>query len=203
MNLVFGNLATLKNYVLQTAQVAGVDFDAVLATIGRGVAASIQRHCNRKFQRVEDDTFTQFADRPFAVLVRYPVEAVTKLELRSPGGDWVEQTGVTMQVNEETGIVTFGGAPGAREDMLRVTFTGGYFVETLEPDDEGYPTEQPDGSTAMPDDLRLAWLMQCQQVFVTGDKMNVGALKGDKAVIEPATFTPAVLDILRGHIRYA
>jgi len=45
---------------------------------------------------------------------------------------------------------------------VRFTFTGGYFFEQLEPEDEGYPTVQPPGSAPLPKGLRLAWLNHCR-----------------------------------------
>ncbi len=154
-------------------------FDAIIEDLGKGVAAAIENYCNRRFARAVDDTAVFQADRASFILPRYPLEAVTKVELKSnEATGWeVQDQSLIASISQLSGLVYFTDA-AMRQDwnQVRFTFTGGYWFEQLEPDeaDAGYPSKMPAGATALPSDLRLAWLIQMRDVWNKTDKLNAG-----------------------------
>jgi len=110
-----------------------------------------------------------------------------------------------IQNRDDTiGLIQFDGQMGHWSVRLRVTYTGGYWFETLEPDDVGYPTEQPEGSTALPADVKLAWFMQASHVWGTMDQLGVSIAPEENktaSTLAALDLVPAVKQILNGHIR--
>lgn len=213
MNAGLSNLATLKAWLLPAAMVAGTDYDAQILTIGKGVATQLEKHCNRQFLRTVGATFECEADRLHVVLPRFPVEVITTIEQRDSLADgWVAQTINDLVENQdlEKGMLFFGAMPGFYPSRLRLTYTGGYWFDLLEPDAMGYPTAQPSGSAAVPPDLLHAWLLLSESVWKTHDKLGLaiaekpgaggGALLG---LSLPGLDIPSVVQkILQPYIRY-
>lgn len=130
MNLTLGTLASLKTWLLPESERSGTEWDSAIAAIGKGVALGMQRHCNRQFARAVADTYECSADRAHVVLPRYPVEAVTKIEIRrSMTEGWVELTDVIVQQNLAAGFLLFSSDLGGYDERLRITYTGGYWLD--------------------------------------------------------------------------
>jgi hypothetical protein len=179
MNCGLGNLDTLKRHLLPGGSLDGeTKFDQVFLDIGTGVADDMENFCNRKFGRVVGDQVTFQADRASFVLPRFPIEAVSRVELALTGAEGfiVQDASFIQSVSLQSGIVYLPEAPDAGPywGQVRFTYTGGYWFEELEPEDPGYPSVQPAGSTALPKGLRLAWLNQCRAVWNAYDKLGVG-----------------------------
>lgn len=165
MNCGLANLHTLKRELLLAGEVESEDAlrDEKLAQLGLGVARLFDSQTARKLTRAEDEQVEFEAARSFLVVPRYPIESVSLVELRSSLADgFVEQEGQPLNFVRESGIVKFGGWLGDYYNTGRITYTGGYFVEELEPDDDDYPSELPDGAEAVPQDLVYAWILQCK-----------------------------------------
>jgi hypothetical protein len=212
MNAGLSNLATLKAWLLPESLRAATDYDAQILAIGLGIAGQLESFCNRKFARVEDATCETSANRSHVSLDRFPIEQVTTIEVRESLADgWVDQgtiNEVVENISAEAGLVGFGVALSALPtSRLRVTFTGGFFWEQLEPDDVGYPTAQPDGSTALDDTVRLAWLLQCEHVWAQRDKLGLAIGKAASEIYGGALakieLLPAVREKLAGKIRFS
>lgn len=181
MNCGLGNLDTIKTHVLQAAAQADTQFDDVLAAIGKGAAAALQQQCNRDFARATGKIDLFSAERSYWIARAYPVETITSLETQDTyGGAWTAQTLASVIASSalDRGLIDFGSQLGSSLTRCRLTYTGGYHFETLEPDDEGYPTATPAGSTALPDDLKLAWLTQVNAWFIKRDKLNLISAAG-------------------------
>lgn len=130
MNLTLGTLASLKTWLLPESERSGTEWDSAIAAIGKGAAGALEKHCHRKFGRVVADTFECTADRAHVVLPRYPVEAVTKIEIRrSLTEGWVELTDVIENQNLANGFLLFGSDLGSWSERLRITYTGGYWID--------------------------------------------------------------------------
>jgi len=208
MNVGLSNLNMLKSWLLPVAMRTGTDYDADIAAIGKGVAGLIERHCNRTLERAVGTTYVTSADRSVLILNRYPIETVTSIELREDLSTGWQSLGAVNSIltgaDFEKGILHFGTVQSTYMAQLRVTYTGGYFFEQLEPADVGYPTAQPAGSTALPADVQLAWLLQCEHVWSQRDKL--GLQIGKDPATDPALLRvellPTVKDHLRTHIRY-
>lgn len=208
MNLGLGNLNDLKTFILPESIRAQTDKNAVLQSIGKGVSGLMERMCNRWFARTvgAQDVFS--ADRDGWTLSRFPVESITSVEVKTTDAEgWVAQTGLIDVSHLERGLILFSGLPADPRSLVRITYTGGYFFETLEPTDGGYPTATPSGSTAVPDSLKLAWLSQCQAVFEGKDHLlpkGISRETGDTVPLNlgDIKLLPSVADTLRHFTRY-
>lgn len=209
MDLTIGNLYTVKQHVLGSSLATSTEFDTVLATLAKGVAAQFEKFCNRKFPRLAGDTFICPANRDFVTVLRYPIESISALAQKSSEADGFVTLGavnsVLSGIQNAAGIVQFGTQLGSHLEQVRITYTGGYFYETLEPTDGGYPTSQPSGSTALPEDIRLAWLLQLGEVWNKRDKLGLGisGKPDDQAGLATLKLIPAVEEMLRPHRRFA
>lgn len=212
MNAGFSNLDTLKKHLLagSTAK-SDTRFDTAIAAIGLGAASQSENFCNRKFGRVEDDTYISSADRAEFSLPRYPIESLSLVELKTTEQDgWAtldQSPWDTLQsIENSAGLVRFPSDSdvGPYYAQVRFTYTGGYWWETAEPDDANYPSDQPAGSTALPDDLKLAWLLQCETVWAARDKLGMSLV--DKPEMQSSIgkldISPIVKQMLGQYIRY-
>jgi hypothetical protein len=159
MNLLLGNLASLKAAVLPPSM-NNTDWDNAIAAIGKGVATSMQRHCNRLFERIVNDTFERAANCTYLSLPRFPVESFSLVELKvDEQSGWAAMPANTIfTLNKISGIAEFGSIFGSWTTRVRITYTGGFWADYTE-DNSG---SQPLGSTAAPDDLVHAWHLQVQ-----------------------------------------
>jgi hypothetical protein len=205
VNLGLGNLIELKRYLLAAGIVASSDFDAAITAIGKGIARLFDRHCNRDFERVAgaEDEFS--ADRRVWVCRRFPVESITSVHQQ----DDVATGFVALTVNDvilnrdlKAGLIRFGSIQGNHLSQLKVTYTGGYWFDTTE-DGSGV---QPAGSTLLPEDVKLAWFIQCAEVWNKKDKLGKNITKDDTTFVSQLLmsldFVPQVKAILNAHIRY-
>ena len=208
MNCGLGNFDGLRKHLLAGSLQGEKKFDAVLQDIGLGVAAMMENFCNRKFARAVGDQAVFPGDRASFVLHRYPVEALTKIELRMQDSEQFVEPATTslLSVSLASGIVYFNDKAdgGPYYAQVRLTFTGGYWFETLEPEDEGYPSTAPAGAALLPPDLRLAWLIQCREVWSKIDKLGTGIV--DTPDKQSATgvldLSPMVKSMLRQYVQY-
>jgi hypothetical protein len=197
MNAGLGNLKTLKAHLLAEALREDTAYDSQLLLIGLGTAAAFEGYCDRKFAWAEDDTFTCSADRTFVYLPRYPVTAITTVELKT-ALTWETQTGLIQSWNDYTGHVYWGGEAGPDYAQLRFTFTGGYWFDTTA-DDSGV---MPDDATALPSDLKLAWIMHCQRIWQNKDKLGMQIIETGQKVALVTEMSEDVKSILDGYRRF-
>lgn len=205
MNLGLGNLTELKAQLLAEALRAGTRYDAQITALGKGVAAQIENYCNRKFGRVENDTYTVSADRTHIYLPRYPFESVSQVEFKSDETEgWVMQTGNTIVTkNPESGLVFLGAALGPYWTHLRFTYTGGYWFDETEENNDTLPS----GATQLPSDLKLAWFLHCKTIWQAYDKLGTDITKtgtpNPASSISAVELSPQVTGLLGQFIRYA
>lgn len=204
MDLGLANRATVKAFILPASMLAGTDYDPAIDAIALGVARRVEKFCNRKFARLEDDEYQIDAARYHVSLPRYPLEAVDSIERQAPGSaTWEADTALIEQTDKRAGLLHFATLGGSQLDRLRITYTGGYWYETLEPDDASFPTTQPTGSDTVPEDLALAWLLQIQHVWGQRDKLGTSLAEKPEAAAALASLAlvPEVADMLRPFIR--
>lgn len=180
MNCGLGNLEVLKRHLLAGSMQSNKRFDQTLIDIGLGIAGMFEQLCNRQFARMENDQAVFQADRASFILPRYPVESISLVELKGKDLEgWVPQDADFIQsTSPASGIVYLPDNVDAARywSQVRFTYTGGFWFETAEPDDQSgaYPSQQPAGSKALPYDLRFAWLIQCREVWNKFDKLGAG-----------------------------
>lgn len=203
MNAGFGSLTTLKSHVLAGDLATTVDYDAAVSLVGLGVVGQFERHCNRQFARTAGATYTTGADCVAFALPRYPVEVLTQIEFRStPSDAWVVQTlsGLLSSFDEASGVAVLWSALGDRNGQVRFTYTGGYWWDTTE-DDSG---TLPSGATALPDDLRLAWVLQSQHIWSRRDNLGIAVTQkpDERSKLSDLELVPQVKSILTAYIRH-
>lgn len=180
MNAGLANLATLKRHLLPDTWLTETSMDTILADLGLGVASQMEEFCARKFARAEDAVLQLPADTMLIQLPRFPIEGTPTIELRSAGSQaWEEQEDSIDNVAENAGIIYLTAPIGTSRDRLRITWDGGFWWDLSE--DADAPDEMPEGATAVPDGLRLAWLLQCHHILAARELLSVRALPSDKA----------------------
>src|SRR2546426_11037817 len=148
-------LATVKSRLALTV----TDYDDLLTNAIRAVSTRFDKETNRTLSRTTMATH-EFDAADTEILPRcYPVESVTKFELKSNETDgWSEQTGVQYLIRRQCVISlqspTWHLLTSAR--LARVTYTGGYVLPGSTPSA---------GQTALPDDLEQAAVEQVAYWF--------------------------------------
>lgn len=190
---------------------AQTNYDPIITAIGLGVAAQIDKFCNRVMMRTVGQVDTLRSDRRHWYLKNFPVETITALAKKDSEADgWVpfplppDGNSLIQVMDLQRGYVNFIAIQGYFFSQLQITYNGGFWWETLEPTDEGYPAAQPAGSTALPNDIQLAWFIQCQNVWKRWDKLGVQISQDPEpqSAIEQLQLCDAAKELLRGHIRY-
>lgn len=216
MNCGLTNLDTVKKHLLAGSLGAETRFDLALQVIGLGVRGAFEQFCNRKFCYEEDDTTEFMGNRPHYYLPRFPISKVTKIEMRYfQADDWTEITEQPVSVSYEFGLIHFGYTLGREPLRVRTTFSGGFWFETLEPSDEAYPSTKPtvtdpialrNGAVIadLPDELRAAFLLQCETLWSARDKLGVGLVDkpNQQSEVGKIDMAPFVKQILNQFIRY-
>jgi hypothetical protein len=208
VNAGFSNLDTLRKHLLAGSLGAETKFDTVLKAIGLGVAGMFDKLCNRKLAYAEDAEVIFSGDRDHFVLPHYPVLSINSIESRYNDADaWEDSESALVNSDSASGLVRFYGPLGDHQLRVRVVYTGGYWFKTAEPDDEAFPGELPVGATALPEDIAAAWLLQCEQIWQTKDRLGTGLVGGDggqflNTRLSTLELLPIVKQMLQGHIRY-
>jgi len=205
MNAGLGNLTTLKTHLLAKSLRSGTDFDTTILAIGLGIAGLIDTYTNRKMAYKADASVTVTGDRDHYYVDRYPFVSITSVQMRYfRTDDWTDITDQPIQTNEETGLVRFGFTVGSSQLQLRIVWTGGYWFETLDQGDDGYPSAPPDGVALLPDEIKLAWLLQCGEVWNKMDKLGAGITREPDSLSKLGTLelSPLVKTMLQPHRRF-
>jgi hypothetical protein len=131
---VLAELATVKARLALTV----TDYDDLLTRAIDAVGARFDRECNRTLARTVSATQEFPANEAEIVARCYPIETVTKFELKTTEAEgWVEQTGVNYLVRQACVVsLTFplSFVPQAVTPQLaRVTYTGGYVLPGTTP----------------------------------------------------------------------
>ncbi len=205
MTVGFASLAKLKRACLPPSLQSDTRWDTVLTEIGLAVAAAIANTCNRDFERRVGATFTRSADGSAFSLPLYPVEAVSAAVVRRAGtGSDENVLDQLANFDQDSGIIEFTSVLGRYQDKLTITYTGGFWWDDSAAQDQ----VQPSGSTALPDDLARAWMLQCQNMIEQTRILEMGAASVDKDG-QPmpgglkVEILPGVADMLGNFTRYA
>jgi len=201
-DLGLGTLVQLKRFLLSAGIVAETTYDEVLTFIGKGVAAQIDRHCNRTFKRGVSITEDFRGGTDYLPLARYPVESIASIGLKSSGESvFTTQADVIDTAALDTGCLLLTGYIGSERDQLRVTYTGGYWYDVS---DDGSGS-QPSGSTLLPAEIQMTWLYECQHVWEAANRLGITHIpQGDNAllntrlgILELSPMSKAVLEPYR------
>jgi hypothetical protein len=202
MDIGLGNLTELKGQLLAASLRNDTNYDAVITAIGLGVAAQFDKYCNRKLARLVGD-FDQFrADRRHYYLKRYPVEAIASAQRQdtlTDGWQTLAVTDLIQQWNLEIGYISFIALQGYEFSQLMVTYTGGFWYDTTENETGVMPST----AAPVPADIKLAWYLQCQNVWRQWDKLGnqIAAAPERQTSDQTLQLAPAVRELLDDHRR--
>ena len=211
MNAGLSNLATLKAQLLAVSLQANTSYDAIIKAIGLGVAAQIDKHCNRILMRTVGQVDTLRSDRRHWYLRNYPVEAITALAKKDSEADGYvafplppNGSSLVQVMDLPRGYINFISIQGYFFSQLQITYNGGFWWPMLDVGDAGYPDAQPAGSYALPADIQLAWFLQCQEVWRQIDKLGSQIAENPEAQtsVGRIQLCDAARELLKGHIRY-
>jgi hypothetical protein len=226
MNAGLSNLDTLKKHLLSPNQKGDTTFDPMILAIGLGMAGLIDTFCNRVMAYWENERITFSGDRPHYYLTRFPIVSISAVEMRYfISDDRSNITGEPLAWNQETGLLHFGYTLGRNPLQVRVTWIGGFWYQTLEPDDAnylvcdsptdpGFPAALPAAIQALdpvdqkksllPASIKSAWLLQCQQVWSMRDKLGLSMIDkpGEQANLSDLALIPLAKMMLQPYIRY-
>lgn len=193
----FGTLQTLKSRLLPSAVEWEMTWDAPLAALGKAVAARMNAHCNRRFERTVGQVDEFNAATRTVILRACPVETITTLQLRVFTGT-LENLTAGYQLDKSAGLMQFASTPGDGTERIVATYTGGYWL-----DNGG---TMPAGATPLPDDVLEAWIIQCQAWAEARRILGEVALQSLAPKAErpsSLTLTSDVQAILEPYRRYA
>jgi len=200
MNAGLGTLTLLKRRLLPAASLPLTDWDAEIAALGLGVARWFEAQCDRRFARVENETYLCRGGRTHLVLPRYPVESVALVEVLVPGADAWTTSETPRLLYPQSGLLEFLAPVGPLGSQLRITFTGGYWFDVSD-DHSGV---LPAGAMPLPDDLLRAWLEQAASLFENRARLGLEKYvqEGSAFTMAPGALLPQVAAILNGYRRY-
>lgn len=206
INAGLGNLADLKGFILAPSMRGQTDYDEMLTAIGLGVAGMLAEHCNREWPYAVGQVREQPANVSFLVANNYPINPEVPIMLEictgwtSGAPVWTPLANAIQNVNYEAGLVYLYGYQGNYLARLRMTYDGGYWWP-------GLSAVQPVGSSKVPDNLRLAWLLQCQALWLVRDNLGVsvagsGSVSFVTLTLPGYELIPEVRELLTNFIRY-
>jgi len=138
--------------------------DAILANALRAITARFDKETNRTLARTVNVIDEFAADETEIRVCSYPIETVTKFELKeSEATGWVEQIGTDFLIRHNCVLSLL--LPFATyRAQARVTYTGGYVMPG---------TTAGAGQTPLPDDLEQAAVEQVSYWFQNRDKLGL------------------------------
>jgi hypothetical protein len=175
-------------------------YDGLLTRAIEAFSARFDRECNRTFARTVGTT-QEFPGGEIEIpLWCYPIETVTKFELKSSeSAGWVDQTGVDYLVRAKCVVSLTVPLWPLRSSaaLARVTYTGGYVLPGNTPGT---------GQTALPVDLESAAVEQVVFWFQRRDTpgvIRVWPSGGNYMQLVDTDLMPAVRTVLRRHTRFS
>jgi len=185
-------LTTLKARLAITV----TDYDTLLTNAIKAVSARFDVECNRALARTVNVTHEFSADATEVRPPCFPIESISKLELKSNETDgWSEQTNVELLIRRQC-VISLAAALGTFRQQGRVTYTGGYVLPGTSPGA---------GQTALPDDLEQAAVEQAAYWFQHRDKLGLVRIWPHDGTYEAYAQLDLLLEVravLRKHERW-
>jgi len=166
-----------------------VQYDSLLTNAIKAVSARFDKETNRALARTEDATHEFSADETEILVPCYPIEAVTKFELKSTEAEgWVEQTGIDFLIRRQCIISLTSplSTLNSQPSTCRVTYTGGYLL----PGSADVPS-----ATRLPDDLEQAAVEQVAYWFQNRDKIGLNTIWPHAGTYEKFIQSDLLLDV--------
>ena len=154
---MLATLATVKSRlaILPT----DLTYDSLLTSAIKAISTRFDRETNRTLARTVGFIQEFDADATDLVLACYPLESVSRFEVKSSeAAGWLEQTATDFIIRNNC-VISLGSplrAPNSASSIARVTYTGGYVLPG---------TTSAPGQTPLPDDLEQAAVEQLAYWF--------------------------------------
>jgi len=152
----FSTLDYLKSRILPDAGIEETQWDTALGKLGLSIAARMQAHTARRFERGTAHVDEFSAWNLSVTLKSYPVETIASVQIRETDGTLTTQAASTYALDKGAGLLTFYTVPGTRLERIVVTYAGGFWLDPLT------GATLPTGATALPDDLLETWISEIQ-----------------------------------------
>ena len=166
-----------------------VQFDALLTNAIKAVSARFDRETNRTLARTVDATQEFSADETEILVPCYPVETVTKFELKATETEgWVEQAGIDFLIRRQCVISLTSplSTLNSQPSTCRVTYTGGYLLPG---------SADILSATRLPDDLEQAAVEQVACWFQSRDKLGLNTIWPHAGTYEKFIQSDLLLDV--------
>ncbi len=145
---MLAQLSTLKSRL--AIDEFNVQFDTILTNALTAISARFDHECNRTLARTEAATHEFDATDLEISLPCYPIESVTKFELKQNETDgWIEQPNIEFLIRKSCiiSLVSPISTINSQPSTCRLTYTGGYVLPGITPSP---------GQTALPADIEQA-----------------------------------------------
>ena len=165
--------------------------DAILTSAINAISVRFDKETNRTLARTTTATQEFSADDTEICLESYPVESVTKFELKPNETEgWIEQIGVEYLIRRAC-ILSLASALDSRPSTLgpaqaRVTYTGGYVLPG---------TTVSAGQTPLPSDLEQAAVEQVAFWYQSRDKLGLDTIWPHAGTYEKFQQIPLLLPV--------
>ena len=191
-------LATVKTRLSLPAD--DTQYDPLLTAAIKSVSARFDHETNRTLARTENATHEFPADDTEIIVPCYPIETVTKFELKfTEAAGWQEQQPAPDYLIHRPCIISLPFAichlPSALP-LARVTYTGGYVLPGTVPSA---------GQTPLPDDLENAAIEQVAYWFQTRDTLGLDTIWPHFGTYQKFAQSPllaSVQEVLTHHRRF-
>jgi hypothetical protein len=179
-----------------------VEFDNLLTNAIAAVSSRFDKETNRILSRTVNATFEFCANDTEVSVSCYPIETVTKFEIKSTeAAGWIEQTSVDFLIRSSC-IISLANdfrlqTLDIRPSLARVTYTGGYALPGTTPGP---------GQNPLPSDLEQAAVEQVAYWFQTRDKLGLKTRWPHAGTYEgffPLDLLPNVQTVLKSHNRWS
>ena len=174
-----------------------VEFDTLLTNALTALSSRFDKETNRTLARTADSLFEFRGDETEIIFPCFPVESISKFELKSNETDgWVEQTAVEYLIRR-TCIISLSQPLGTWRDQARITYTGGYVLPGTTPSV---------GQTALPSDLEQAAVEQVVYWFRNREKLGLLRFwphQGTYEQLSAVDLLPSVKQVLKHHERWS
>jgi hypothetical protein len=171
--------------------------DVILNLILDAVSGRFDEECNRAFARGAGVTYEFEANLFDLCPLCYPVESVTKFELKQNESEgFAEQAGVTYVLSPNKTLVQLDSPLGVSTEVGRITYSGGYVLPG---------TVATAGQTALPDVIEAACMEQCAFWYQNRTRLGLSSVSSAGASIsvpgqnalKPQDLLPQVSNVLR------
>jgi len=149
-----------------------LQYDAILTNAIKAVSARFDKECNRTLARTVGLTEEFSGEATEIRAACYPIEAVTKFELKSNETEgWLEQANVEFLIRRHC-VVSLSQpliyrCSTINSPQARLTYTGGYVLPGATPGA---------GQTVLPDDLEQAAVEQVAAWFQNRDRLGLDTI---------------------------